>query len=112
MTPDLEAIAKKAADHLLKRGVRLTLGGEPSFVPLDPTGAEWSVTALGPTKLPKAYALAETLIENELRGAAAFFSPGKIYPGEVNPRWAIHLLWNRDGSPLLSSSAKPDPAAR
>ncbi len=100
--------AKKASATLRKHGVKLTLGGEPSYVPADCSAAEWSITAVGPTKLNHAYAFADALIARALPGAVAFFSPGKAYPGEVNPRWALHLLWNRDGSPLLSAqSAAP-----
>ncbi len=93
--------------RLRKHGVKLTLGGEPTFVPNDPVGPEWSITAVGPTKLNYAYALANgTLIKNSLPEAVPFFSPGKSYPGEVNPRWTIHLLWNRDGSPLTKTKMK------
>jgi len=97
----LDKIGKLVASRLRKGGVRLTLGGEPTYVPNDPAGAEWSVTAVGPTKLNYAYALADALTKNALPGAVSFFSPGKSYPGEVNPRWTVHLLWNSDGSPLV-----------
>ncbi len=83
--------------------MKLTLGGEPTFVPDDPSGPEWNVTAVGPTKLNYAYALANALIKDTLHAAVPFFSPGKSYPGEVNPRWTIHLLWNADSSPLTKT---------
>ncbi|MEA3207538.1 MAG: hypothetical protein QOE70_595 [Chthoniobacter sp.] len=92
-----------------QHGVRLTLGGEPTYVPIDPAGPEWSITALGPTKLRYAYALAEVLIAQVLPNAVPIYSPGKHYPGEINPRWALNLLWNRDGSPLVPS-LKASPA--
>jgi len=85
--------------------VRLTLGGEPTYVPIDPAGLEWSVTALGPTKLRFAYALADVLIAQPLPHAVPIYSPGKFYPGEVNPRWTINLLWNRHDSPLVPALA-------
>ncbi|HYR58062.1 MAG TPA: transglutaminase family protein, partial [Chthoniobacteraceae bacterium] len=88
-----------------RHAVKLTMGGEPTYVPLEPAGAEWSVTALGPTKLRYAYALADVLIADALPNAVPIFSPGKFYPGEVNPRWAINLVWNRDGSPLVPAFA-------
>jgi uncharacterized protein (DUF2126 family) len=72
-------------------------------VPLQPEGSEWSITALGPTKLRYAYALASALQEEDLPHAVDFYCPGKAYPGELNPRWAIVLVWNRDSSPLVSS---------
>jgi uncharacterized protein (DUF2126 family) len=88
-------------------GVKLTLGGEPTCVPIDPQGSEWSITALGPTKLRYARALARSLIAQTLPKAVPVFSPGKYYPGEANPRWAINLVWNRDASPLVPALAKP-----
>ncbi|HZJ17113.1 MAG TPA: transglutaminase family protein [Chthoniobacteraceae bacterium] len=97
----LERVAAKVEAAFAERQVVLTLGGEPTFVPIDPVGPEWSVTALGPTKLRYAYALTEALITHSLRNAVPFYSPGKTYPGEVNPRWAIQVIWNRDDSPLV-----------
>lgn len=102
----LASVADKVDATFAAHGVRLTLGGEPTYIPVDPQGPEWSVTALGPTKLRYAYALADALIEQSLPNAVAIYSPGKFYPGEVNPRWAINLVWNRDGSPLVPSLAE------
>lgn len=99
----LGSVADKVDATFAAYGVRLTLGGEPTYIPIDPQGPEWSVTALGPTKLRYAYALTDALIEQSLPNAVAIYSPGKFYPGEVNPRWAINLVWNRDGSPLVPS---------
>lgn len=103
----LQKIGRIASQKLRSRGIKLTLGGEPTYVPDDPSGPEWSITAVGPTKLRYAYAMANALIEKSLPEAVAFFSPGKSYPGEVNPRWTVHLLWNRDGSPLTKKNARP-----
>ncbi len=94
-------ISKEINARLRKRGVELTIGGEPSYVPEKPDGLEWSVTAVGPTKLKYAYALADALVASALPRAVPFFSPGKSYPGETNPRWALHLVWPRDGSSLV-----------
>ena len=105
----LARVAEKVDATFAAHGVRLTLGGEPTYVPLDPLGSEWSVTALGPTKLRYGYALAGALIAQALPNAVPVFSPGKFYPGEVNPRWAINLVWNRDGSPLVPALAHPAP---
>lgn len=99
-------ISDRITARLRKHDVKLTLGGEPSYVPVDPIGAEWNITALGPTKLRYTYALAHALMKHSLPGAVAFFSPGKSYPGEQNPRWAVNLLWNRDGSLIDSTGAR------
>jgi uncharacterized protein (DUF2126 family) len=105
MEPDpLLQIAARNEARFAANGVSLTLGGEPTFVPFDPVGPEWNVTALGPTKLSYAYALAQALRNQVLPFAMDFHSPGKSYPGEVNPRWAVVLLWNRDRSSLTSCS--------
>ena len=104
-----EAVAAKIEASLADAKVTLTLGGEPTYVPIQPEGPEWNITALGPTKLGYAYALADALIAQSLPGAITFFSPGKFYPGEGNPRWALNLVWNRDGKPLVRAFAKPLP---
>jgi uncharacterized protein (DUF2126 family) len=107
-------IADKIDARLRKRGIKLTIGGEPSYVPVAPDGPEWSITALGPTKLRHAYAFAGELIRHAIPHAVAILSPGKSYPGELNPRWALNLLWNRNEAPLHTkpvSDAAPTPAA-
>ena len=103
------AVAAKIEASLAESKVTLTLGGEPTYVPIKPEGPEWSITALGPTKLRYAYALADALIAQTLPAAVTFFSPGKYYPGEGNPRWALNLVCNADGKPLVPSLAKPLP---
>ena len=101
------AVADRVEAALAKNGVALTMGGEPTYIPIDPVGAEWHVTALGPTKLTYAYALAEALISQSLPNTISIYSPGKFYPGEVNPRWALNLIWNSDGSSLVPSLSNP-----
>lgn len=109
-TDPLSSVAEKIETVFARHDVVLTLGGEPTYVPEQPDGPEWVVTALGPTKLPYAYALAAALQQQSLRHAVDFYCPGKSYPGEVNPRWAITLVWNRDGTPLVPALALPRPA--
>ena len=96
----LQSLAEQVGDRLRQHGVRLTLGGEPTLVPLKPEGSEWNFVAVGATKLGYAYALAGVIIERFLPGAVTIFSPGKAYPGEVNPRWVVNILANRDGTPV------------
>lgn len=106
-TDPLSAVAEKVEAVFTKHGVVLTLGGEPTYVPENPEGPEWTVTALGPTKLDYAYQLAAALRQQALPHAVDFYCPGKSYPGELNPRWAITLVWNRDGTPLVPSLSDP-----
>jgi len=92
-----------AADAIFdQHEIALTLGGEPTLLPEDPQGQEWTITAVGPEKLTYAYALAAAL-QKRLSGGVTLFSPGKLYPGEVNPRWIVSLLGNRSGAPLQPS---------
>ncbi len=107
-----KAILTRARKIFRAHGVELTMGGEPTYVPTEPLGAEWSITALGPTKLGFARALGSALVSQSLPNALPIYSPGKLYPGEVNPRWTLYLLWRLDSSPLLTtpaSSKKPLP---
>jgi uncharacterized protein (DUF2126 family) len=107
MRADLHSAARQVEAVFTRHGVSLTLGGEPTYVPHDPQGPEWTITALGPTKLGYAYALADALRREALPHAVDFYCPGKSYPGEINPRWTITLLWNRDGSPLVPGLTQP-----
>jgi len=81
-------------------GVFLTIGGEPTFVPLAPNGAEWRTAALGPTKLGYARRLAREFIQTAFRGAVVLATAGKHYPGEPLPRWTLLLQKRTDGESL------------
>jgi uncharacterized protein (DUF2126 family)/transglutaminase-like putative cysteine protease len=81
--------------------VRLSMGGEPTFVALNDVGApEWSVTALGPTKRVFADKLACGLMRRLASGGLLQHGTGKSYPGEPAPRWAFAIYWRKDGAPL------------
>lgn len=97
----MEEVAEAAESRLRAAGIQLTLGGEPTLVPLEPQGPEWSVTADGPTKLGYARALARDLQQQVWPGSTLLYCPGKRYDGEVNPRWALRLVLGLDGSPPI-----------
>ena len=91
---------------LAAHDVRLTMGGEPTFVAVDdPDGAEWNTTALGKTKRARAAELYGRLKEQYAPTGLAHFGQGKWYPGEPLPRWSLNCFWRRDGEPIWENPA-------
>ncbi len=105
----MEPVARAAESRLASSGIQLTLGGEPTVVPFQPEGAEWSISADGPTKLPLARRMARELQLQAWPGSTLLYCPGKCYEGEVNPRWALRLIVAADGSPLVHWSEPCQP---
>jgi uncharacterized protein (DUF2126 family)/transglutaminase-like putative cysteine protease len=99
--------AGRRVDRALAAGeVRLTMGGEPTFVSAtDMEAAEWNTAALGPTKRAYAGRLIRRLVPLWSPGAALVHGLGKQYPGEQLPRWALHALWRADGVPAWEEPA-------
>jgi uncharacterized protein (DUF2126 family) len=89
-------------DRLLDAGdVRLTMGGEPTFVAVDDMdGPEWNTVALGPRKRELGGQLFQRLWAHYGRGGFVHYGQGKWYPGEPLPRWVLACVWRRDGRPL------------
>ncbi|MDY6809407.1 MAG: transglutaminase family protein [Actinomycetota bacterium] len=88
-------------DKMAANDVRLTMGGEPTFVSIDnQTDPEWNTAADGPHKRTLASDLAGRLKDAYAPTGLVQRSQGKWYPGEPLPRWQIALMWRADGQPI------------
>lgn len=112
----IDALGVAVDKDLKKHDVRLTMGGEPTFVSVDDReGDQWHFTALdkdlcgGKKKLAKN--LLHRLMAKFSKGGVYMVTQGKWYPGEMLPRWALPCFWRKDGQPIWkdpSLLADPD----
>ena len=116
----IDALGQQVDAQLTQDDVRLTCGGEPTYLSIDDfESPQWNTAADGPEKRAKAAMLARRLLDAFGNGGVLFEGQGKQYPGEALPRWAHELLWRTDGAaiwqrreliadPAIETAAEPE----
>jgi len=101
---EINRLGQHVDDVLRKNDVRLTMGGEPTFVSIDDMeGTEWTTGAVGHHKQKLSGELIRRLQQRFAPGGLLHFGQGKWYPGEPLPRWAYSCLWRFDYEPLWTN---------
>ena len=102
----IDSLGRRLDEELLANDVRLTMGGEPTFVSSESTTApEWNTEALGENKRKIAAKLFLKLKASYAPLGLSHFGQGKWYPGEQLPRWSLNCFWRKDGEAIWSNSA-------
>ncbi|HMH21130.1 MAG TPA: transglutaminase family protein [Puia sp.] len=100
------AVGDRVDEDLERGDVRLTMGGEPTFVSIDDMESpEWNTAADGKTKRILSHDLIFRLREQFGPEGMLHYGQGKWYPGEPLPRWQYGLYWRKDGYPVWKDAA-------
>ncbi|WP_405246466.1 DUF2126 domain-containing protein [Cellulophaga sp. Asnod2-G02] len=101
---DIVTLGEQVDAVLLAKDVRLTMGGEPTFVATDNQDApEWNSAADGAQKRKLSNELFHKLKDEFGTGALMLYGQGKWYPGEPLPRWKLGCYWRKDGLPIWNN---------
>ncbi len=97
-------LGEKIDERIKAHDIRLTMGGEPTFISIDDMeGPEWNTEAVGPKKRHLSAILLRKLWLRFGKGGFLHHGQGKWYPGEPLPRWAFTCFWRKDGEPLWTN---------
>jgi len=101
---EINKLGKKIDAAGKKADLRLTIGGEPTFISTENRDAlEWNTAALGDEKWDKAVELLFRLRKKFGPQASVHFGQGKWYGGESMPRWALGFFWRKDGQKVWNN---------
>ncbi len=101
---EIDTMGAQVDVDLQRLDVRLTQGGEPTFVSVDDRdGAEWNTDAMGPTKRILSASLLDKLRAEYAPYGLRHYGQGKWYPGEQLPRWSLNIFWRKDDEPLWTN---------
>ncbi len=101
---EINSLGDRVDDDLKEMEIKLTMGGEPTFVSIDDKESdEWKTAAFGPTKKDLGNKLLLRLKDRFAPGALLHYAQGKWYPGELLPRWSLGCYWRKDGEPIWKS---------
>jgi uncharacterized protein (DUF2126 family)/transglutaminase-like putative cysteine protease len=108
----IDQLGERIDQNMRKLDIRLTSGGEPTFVSIDERQDDaWHFSAHGGGKRALGKEMLSRLRQRFAPGGLTMFTQGKWYPGEILPRWAFTCFWRTDEEPIWHDSsllADPD----
>ena len=97
----IDRLGYQVDEALQSSDVRLTMGGEPTFISIDnPDDPQWQTEAIGDEKNRLANELMAKMKSRFGNKTLMHYGQGKWYPGEPIPRWAKTCFARKDGLPI------------